>query len=679
MSRFSRCFALLLVLALAGCATPALPLPGAPSPTPAPTVAPPTPAPTPIALETELRVEPGGYSLRHPAGWQSRVQAGNLALAPSVAALDATNPGDSLVLLIEAMPIETLAGPSSASATFDAQSFFELSSAGPLQAGYSIGASTPITIAGQSGLAADLNAGGEAGRMITLLAPPQAVRIVGQAAPDAWPAQRPLFDAIVASMSFFAPPVPATPTPADQATQPVLTTEGPAGFVLRLGGNSGPRGGRFASARGMAAAPNGTLYMAESGRGVWVFAPDGALITTFGKDTLLDAYDVARGPDGDLFVADFGRNAIARFRPNGDLVRRWGETGSEPQQFGLSSPQRIAIGPDGSVYALDSRIQPATNRAISSVVRFNGDDGSFIERIDLPAGLAPNDLAVDAQGYIYLAETFEGAVLKVDRQGQIVARLGEAIGESGIAAGAVDIDRQGNIYVATWSEGILKFAPNGALLAQGGGVAAPGAIPQPGEFSLPNGIVTAPGGIVWVSDNSGEYSAVTALRLVSDPEAQATAEAQATVEATPAPAADLLRQWAASASASSFYEGYSPDNATGPPNVEGCMDSPNAWASADPNGLERLELRYATPVFATEVHIHQNHRPGFITRVELLDERDRWTTVYTGAAALQSCPLVQTITFPQTLYRISGVRLTVDQRSGANWNEIDAVELVGIP
>jgi hypothetical protein len=54
--------------------------------------------------------------------------------------------------------------------------------------------------------------------------------------------------------------------------------------------------------------------------------------------------------------------------------------------------------------------------------------------------------------------------------------------------------------------------------------------------------------------------------------------------------------------------------------------------------------------------------------------------VYTHAPALSdTCPLVLPISVEQTLSRIVKVRITVDQRSGTNWSEIDAVELVGLP
>lgn len=670
---------LLLAALLGACAVPA---PGS-SPPAGPTSGPaPTAAPTAHPLGAPLAVEGGGFVVSPPAGWVSDVVSATATLAPSRGALDRGSPGPDLVLTIDATPLAAIAAQFGAAAAADPAGFFEVSSGAAQAAGYSISATAPITVDGRPGLAADLAAPGGAGRLAVILGDETAVRVLGQSAPEAWPAQAALYESVLASLRLVAMPAP-TPPPADAAAQPALSADGPPGFILRLGGSAGPPQGRFVSARGLAVAPDGTLYLAESRRGVWVFAPDGDLAGVFGADELLDAYDVARSPDGDLFVADFGRNAVARFSPDGTFVGRWGSAGDGPDQFGLASPQRIALGPDGSVYALDARPGPESGRVVSTIARFS-QDGRLLERLELPADLAPTDLVVDASGAIYLAETF-GGVVKLSPDGAELARFGDPADPQALAAGAIDLDRLGNLVVATYASGVVKLSPTGLVIARGGAPAAPGATPAPGEFSLPNGVVAAPGGVVWVSDNSGEYSAVSALRLQVDQASAATAQALA---ATPEPSAQpsppasaLTRQWASEAIASSFYApDYDPEGATGPPDVTACQDSPDAWAAADPNGLETLELRFRAPVFAVGVTVYQSYNPGFVTRVELIDERGEARTVYTAEPApATGCPLPLAITFDQTLTRVGAVRLTVDQRPGANWNEIDAVELIGVP
>ncbi|MCS6879979.1 MAG: NHL repeat-containing protein [Chloroflexaceae bacterium] len=669
----------LIVALLAACATG---LPAAPAPSPSPVATVPPPSPTPIRLDATLRLEEAGVELRYPDGWATRVVSSTATLAPSAATLAGVTPGDELLVTVDATPLEVLVTRFGPGAVTNPESFFEVSSSAAQEAGYLLSATSAISVDGYPGLSADLTAARGAGRLTVLIGPNTAVRMLGQAAPEAWAADgAELYAAILASVRFF-PPTTSTPVTVQQAEQPPILTAGPAGFVLRLGGGSGPPRGRFVSARGLATAPDGTLYLAESSRGVWVFAPDGALVGTFGGEELLDAYDVARAPDGDLFVADYGRNAIARFRADGTFVGRWGGPGNAPEQFGFSSPQRIALGPDGSVYALDTRPGPESGRVVSSVARFD-PAGSLRERIELPADLAPADLAVDGAGYIYLADSFSGVVVKLDPRGAEVARFGDPAARESFASGAIDLDEQGNIYVATYAAGVLKLAPSGVVIARGGRVVAPGKIPAPGEFSLPNGIAVGPGGVVWVSDNSGEYSAVTALRLTVDEAAVATALAQP-ASGTPGvalPSASLLRQWAGEARASSFYApDYDPAGVIGPPDVEGCQDSPDAWAAAAPDTLETLEVRFDTPVFAVGLNVYQSYHPGFISKIELLDERGEARTVYSATPApAEECPGVLSVTFAQTLTRIVGARLTVDQRAGATWAEIDAVELLGVP
>lgn len=666
------------LLLLSACVDIGNPFAGADAPpAPAATTAPtPAPVPTDTRLDATATMEHGGFGLDYPADWQTRQLSRTLTIAPREEALDATSPGDDLVIVIDLTPLSQLEAWYGPQAVESTESLFEISSGGPQQAGYTMSETVPITLDGSVGLAADLQASGGAGRLVVLNTPPHMVRILGQAAPHAWAEQVHLFEAIVASLRFFEPEPLPTPTPIDQASQPELLTNGPAGFVLRVGGNTGDMAGRFVATRGLAVAEDGSLYIAESQRGIWVFEPDGTLRTTFGGEELLDAYDVVIGPEGDLYVADYGRNAITRFQPDGTLVERWGSSGEAPDQFGLLSPQRIDIGQDGDIYALDSRV--TEGGSMSSVIRFD-TEGNFIERIQLPAGSSPTDLAIDPVGNIYLAEPFSNSVVKVSQDGLPIDRIGNDLDENGITPGALDVDADGNVFVATWGRGVLKFTFDGRLLATAGTAAEPGTTPGAGEFSLPNGLAIGAGDVVWVSDNDGEYSAITALRVENSPEGQALLDADATASATPIPENARLRQWASTAEASSFYDGYPPESAVGPPDVGTCNDSQNAWASADPNGLETLELGFETPVFADGVVVHQNHQPGFISEIELIDERGNSESVYTSKPGLvETCPYVLEVPFDLTLARIVAVRITVDQRTGANWSEIDAVQLVGV-
>lgn len=179
-----------------------------------------------------------------------------------------------------------------------------------------------------------------------------------------------------------------------------------------------------------------------------------------------------------------------------------------------------------------------------------------------------------------------------------------------------------------------------------------------------------------VSDVAGTLEAAT----VEVPEiAEATAEPVATVK--PAPAGEIS-QWATSAAASSEYgaSDWSAMQATGAPDTPECGDQTTAWASATAGTEEWIELTYGTFVHPTQVNIFQTYYPNQVIKVELIDGVSGYHVVYTGEPEqIDTCPYVLSIPVKNADYVAAGVRITIDQSQNGNWNEIDAVELVGAP
>ncbi|MBN1811970.1 MAG: hypothetical protein JXA14_09060 [Anaerolineae bacterium] len=149
------------------------------------------------------------------------------------------------------------------------------------------------------------------------------------------------------------------------------------------------------------------------------------------------------------------------------------------------------------------------------------------------------------------------------------------------------------------------------------------------------------------------------------------------------PMGEETRQWAVSATASSQYGdvGWSADQATGEPDALDCGDYTTAWASVGYDTVEWIELDYDTPVLPTEVNIVQNYNPNQVVKVELRDLVGEYHTIYTGTPQDESddCPFVLNIPVEGADKQVDGVKITIDQSVLEDWNEIDAVELVGIP
>ena len=148
--------------------------------------------------------------------------------------------------------------------------------------------------------------------------------------------------------------------------------------------------------------------------------------------------------------------------------------------------------------------------------------------------------------------------------------------------------------------------------------------------------------------------------------------------------ADLLDQWATNAEATSQYgdDSWSAAQAIGAPDTEQCGDLPTAWASASSTGEDVILLTYETPVMPAEVNIYQTYNPGAITRVELALSTEDATYVLDDSAdppGNTECPGVFTIDATGLDTPVDTVIIYLDQTITDNWNEIDAVQLRGVP
>ncbi len=153
--------------------------------------------------------------------------------------------------------------------------------------------------------------------------------------------------------------------------------------------------------------------------------------------------------------------------------------------------------------------------------------------------------------------------------------------------------------------------------------------------------------------------------------------------ASPAPAGEELRQWAARANATSQYGSgsWSAMQATGAPNVGRCGDDGSAWASSSSSGKDSLTLIYETAVFAREIHIFQTYNPGAITSVVVMNSRTGFRQELPDSAdpvGNTRCPGVFVVKVGDLSEPVDTVTINLDQTLTSSWNEIDAVELVGV-
>ncbi|MCC7208072.1 MAG: hypothetical protein IT323_12255 [Anaerolineae bacterium] len=183
---------------------------------------------------------------------------------------------------------------------------------------------------------------------------------------------------------------------------------------------------------------------------------------------------------------------------------------------------------------------------------------------------------------------------------------------------------------------------------------------------------------VRIGHTPGDYEPVLSA-IVESIEVAGGVGALATLDAD-----GLLHQWASDADGTSQYSetSWNFQQATGAPDTFECGDIVTAWASATGTGEDYLVLYYDTPVLATEINIHQTYNPGAIVSVEVGNRATGETLVLPDSAdppGNTGCPGVFTLDPGIVTFPVDTVLINLDQSITGSWNEIDAVEMVGLP
>lgn len=184
------------------------------------------------------------------------------------------------------------------------------------------------------------------------------------------------------------------------------------------------------------------------------------------------------------------------------------------QTLKLLTPSGIAFGPDGTLYVADPSGQRVCAVAPDGLVRVVAGGANGYR--DGPGPDAhfrfPSDVAVDAEGTCYVADTGNDRLRRITPDGNVttlagsIYDYGDGPGPQGRfrRPGALDVDVDGTCYVAdTGNNAVRAITPEGEVFTLAGSPPGGDRDGSGADVGLrwPTGIAIGPRGVVWIADH----------------------------------------------------------------------------------------------------------------------------------------------------------------------------------
>jgi DNA-binding beta-propeller fold protein YncE len=234
---------------------------------------------------------------------------------------------------------------------------------------------------------------------------------------------------------------------------------------------------------------------------------------------------VALDVSGNLYVADFANNTIRKVASDGTVSTLAGSPGEAGSADGagpaarFDGPIGVAADVSGNLYVADfasNTIRKVTpDGTVSTLAGSPGEAGSADGQGSVARFNAPNAVAVDLSGNVYVADSFNNTIRKVTPDGT-VSTLAGAPGEAGSAdgpgpdarfnlPGGIAVDGTGNVYVVAdfANSTVRRITPGGVVSTLAGAAGEAGSVDGTGtaaRFAGPPGVAADAQGNVYVAD-----------------------------------------------------------------------------------------------------------------------------------------------------------------------------------
>jgi sugar lactone lactonase YvrE len=328
------------------------------------------------------------------------------------------------------------------------------------------------------------------------------------------------------------------------ATVTTFAGDGTAGLI-----NASGLSAEFNNPQGLSVDNSGNIFVSDSYNSiirkitpagdVSTFAGNGLIGYSNGPAATAQFYDPQGSvfdAQGDLYVADLGNNVIRKITPAG-IVSTFAGTGTAGYHNGaadsshlsgsadslaqFNAPQGLAIDAQGNIYVADRgnnvirEISPA-----GRVITLAGNNRKGY--IDATGTLAyfngPTGVAVDAAGNVYVADLGNEALRKVTPAGVVTTLAGGPAQPALVDLPAgITIDKQGNLYITDEYGRVLQYTANNVLYILDGTIGVSGLVNGTGasvKFFNPQGITVDANGNIYVADQNNNVIRKITISLV---------------------------------------------------------------------------------------------------------------------------------------------------------------------
>jgi sugar lactone lactonase YvrE len=225
----------------------------------------------------------------------------------------------------------------------------------------------------------------------------------------------------------------------------------PEGIVSTLAGEAGAHGdadgkggkARFWAPFGITVDSSGNVYVADTANNVIrKITPDGTVSTLAGKAgqpgkadgtgssaRFRNPWDVAVDNAGNVIVADMSNNTIRKITPRGETITLAGQAGMSGSADGFANnarfndPFAVAVDNTGNIYVSDTGNDTIrkinAGGTVVTLAGVAGYAGSSDGNTDTARFWNPQGLAVDSAGNVYVADTGNNTVRKISPKGMV--------------------------------------------------------------------------------------------------------------------------------------------------------------------------------------------------------------------------------------------------------------------